>query len=262
MADVSAPSPAIYLLPGLGGADQEFLAFSKQLCEDRPYEIVDVPDLTHNSRETFNIGVAVARLSDQISQNRGDQPYKLLGYSTGGLVAFLLAVRLAATGLPPQAVYMIDSVQGLSFRSRFEFVRKLRRAARKGPRSMASQALSSTLTGLRTYEILRWIILFAKRRDESKGEFLRKELLLALWRRSVARYSIPSYSGDVCLFPAGVCRRGVSQGDLGWHGVALWLRIVPLSGDHWSMMQLPALRKNLPIIAKQVWGYEEFQPSN
>jgi thioesterase domain-containing protein len=183
-------------------------------------------------------------------------PYRLAGYSAGGLIAFEMAQQLKRAGAQVVLLAMIDTLCPTVTKRRFSFLRKLWQArhwsikfAMEWPVRRRKVKLDQAGYGVALEKI-------------SNGEPLPPELVdFHLFRNFIAaqdRYEPAPYDGEMILFKAAEAELEFLQGgrSLGWkEHIRGEIRITDIPGSHHSMMAEPGvalliegLRKELAML--------------
>jgi acyl transferase domain-containing protein/surfactin synthase thioesterase subunit len=106
-----AVSPALICIPSIlaMSGPHQFVKLAKTL--DGPSRVLSlpVPGFVGRERLPSTIDVAIATQADAVRRHCEDGPFALLGYSSGGLLAYAMAERLARAGTPAAAVVLLDT---------------------------------------------------------------------------------------------------------------------------------------------------------
>jgi thioesterase domain-containing protein len=211
-------------------------------------ELLATPDINTQCAKIYNLADIGRSLANQIACEPPELDIYLAGYSTGGVIAFEAAQCLEAMGRRPRLVVLLDSSSTPSARPRWESMLKARRLI-GSPSRLARQLTVAALLGLRLPGALRRVVLAAARVcGQSWARPMRKELLLHLWRQSLAHYELKPYAGPAVLLISASPRSGVIPGDLGWGNLIPQLDIAVAQGNHWTMLEPPLLDMNMPIL--------------
>ena len=199
-------------------------------------------------------------------QPRG--PYRLCGHSFGGLVAYEMAVLLAAEGEEPQLVALVDSLHPkfkhyMSTRERLRFeLRYIKDRVTKYARNLTTGRIrhigrdAVTLSGRVSRAALRAVRSAFGVIGRTPPQLIHtdKMVLNSAWHR----YEPSAYSGPLVLLSAAT--RSAEYGDdhlLGWDKCAsgkIDLHIVP--GAHFSIMHPPYVRGIAEKIERHIFGPE------
>jgi mycoketide-CoA synthase len=103
--------PRLVCLPSFAGSSdaQEFARFAGGFRGIRDVSVVPTPGFAAGEPLAATTEALVAVHSESIRKSVGDAPFVLAGYSSGGLVAHVLAARLSALGIAPTGIVLIDT---------------------------------------------------------------------------------------------------------------------------------------------------------
>ncbi len=246
MADPQAePSEALLVLRQ-GSAAGSLLCIHDFTCDLMAYTTLlrglDSPLTVYGLRWAPGLGEGASSFEDlaglYLQQIRAAQPagpYRLLGYSVGGNIAWEMARQLRAAGEQVAFLGLIDSPNYAVDAEPLErFVRMLFRTVLSLMRGMnLSYKLALLQSGLGMVQGGRKIfaLLAAQRR----------------LRRLARGYQPGPLDCAVQLYRSGAQRPGLGE-DLGWAGLAASLEVVEIGGDHISITN----RVHGPITARYV----------
>jgi acyl-coenzyme A synthetase/AMP-(fatty) acid ligase/thioesterase domain-containing protein len=234
--------PMVFLVPGKWG-DTPLLARFRMACA-KSIRIVPTsyPDLGRLVRGDFED--IVAHLLAQIELFAPERPVLLAGYSLGGDFAYAVADRLTKRGRKVSVLLVLDTdgeVYGPeSPPQRRGLARRVstlwRLVSHRDWGTIAETILApSVVTGPVGRHALRFLLMFRFRADGPFMFRLRwylRATLVQFHRQSWIRLASPTrLSVPVVLF-----RSEEGGFDLGWHARTEKLSIVPVAGDHVSML--------------------------
>ena len=101
--------PPLFMIAGAGGHVFAFQRFSRMLGPEFPAYGMKAIGVDGAEPPLDRIEEIAERYLTEILQHRPGGPYVLSGYSVGGLVAYELALRMEAIGLPVARVIMFDT---------------------------------------------------------------------------------------------------------------------------------------------------------
>ncbi len=87
----------------------QYLPFASALSDSRTVSALSLPGFMTGEPLPADLDALVRTLAEAIRQNAGDEPYALLGYSSGGLIASAVARQLEDTGSGAAAVVLVDT---------------------------------------------------------------------------------------------------------------------------------------------------------
>jgi thioesterase domain-containing protein len=239
-------APLFYIpgLPGYGFLPRDVARHLNGSC--RYYDGLQYPGLHNQEPMSGSVEEIAAHLIPQIQRIWPHGPYYLMGWSFGGTMAFEVARQLEARGEKVQLVLLLDSRcpgSGRRKRSVAETVGLFRchLSTLNGPRRAAF---------FRDLVInkLRFMLSSIKRNFETKRKDDTTPLMEAT-RQAAAKYQPGCYGGRVVLFQAEDWNfdpgfRYAPDLTFGW---GKWVRggleIIPVPGDHKSMLDEPAVSK-------------------
>jgi amino acid adenylation domain-containing protein len=169
------------------------------------------------------------------SQPRG--PYRLCGYSFGGLVAFAMAARLRAEGEDVDLLALVDT----------NFPESAPGVARAHGRSAVLRTLYASIfrarrhaASLRRLGAARYVRAIAAR-DEDDGDRDSNERVRAANLRAAWRYNPVPYAGSVLYFRAADDRTPGDRRDR-WRLVAPAIDVIDVAGTHADLRAEPQVQ--------------------
>lgn len=231
----------LFCLPGIDGRFLVYRELVDELGRDQPVYGLE-PYGLDGSEPDRSIEDTAVRLVRELRRVQPAGPYRLAGYSTGGVTAFEMARQLQRLGQHVSLLLLLDTYAGLPPTPSFAglvslHIRHLARLPyREWPAHLneRSKIIGATLHG----------VLKRKSRDERWADKLNltaNALRVALAnRQALSKYVLQPYSGKVLLFRASM-RPEIWEGekDLGWQRVcSTGLQIVPVRGTHADCLSL------------------------
>jgi thioesterase domain-containing protein/acyl carrier protein len=261
--------PKMIFLPGVNGE----LLYAHQLISrlDSRFNIVGLqPNLDVKYLEQYSDFVRMAsEYVKIIVEHQPVGPYRLIGYSYGGILCFEIARQMQQLDLDVPFVGVIDTGPdpGYSLRNPGTVVAHLMRFAINLPRWITANCgvenrkatIDMAYRRIRYYQRLFQTLGKAKfQYDDEFGSSTRRDgrrLVLGQLYQSVREYSPESYSGRVTLFRATTrpLFRALSP-DLGWSQVAKNVEIHKVPGDHNSMLGSPAIDQISKVLIDDLLG--------
>lgn len=235
--------PQVVLVPGRGGDDPMLAVFRAHCTSSLNIHTLGYPKLGHLSRGNF--GDVVTHMTAQIEKIVPEGAITLAGYSFGGDVAYAIAQRLLARGRPISALLILDT-NAIDFedieqarerngwRRRFVTLCRLVRARQwrvimNVALTPAAVAKPSSRWALRLMTMLK--VPAAGNLAFHLGRHLREQILemhRIQWMKDT-----PAMQLDI---PVVFFRSTQNRGDMGWRVRARNLTIIPVGGDHISML--------------------------
>jgi thioesterase domain-containing protein len=259
--------PPLFCIAAGANDMSDYRDVAQAMPEDLPLHVFGVPPAVRGEASpTVQRFAEIYVCEMRKRQPRG--PYRLCGHSFGGLVAYEMAVLLAAEGEEPQLVALVDSLHpkfkyymSTSDRLRFE-LRYIKDRVAKYGRNLTTGHVRHigrdvvTLGGRIGRAALRAVrsAFGVIGRPPPRLIHTDKLLLNSAWHR----YEPSAYSGPVVLLSAA--NRSAEYGDdhlLGWDKCAsgkIDVHIVP--GEHFSIMHPPYVREVAEKIERHIFGPE------
>ena len=261
--------PHLFLFPGMGGYDPDLIQIGIACREAvRPVKISYPPWRTQLRDPDFDFEALISDVVAQVTLHSSINPILLVGYSFGGIVAFVAATRLRNAGYPVQFLGLLDTeVQpGVDFetgvfyppmtrwREFTGFVAALRRGDATGKLAFV---LARELSKSQWRQALR---LFARvPREWLRGDFvtfLDRDLLswhiqpmLRQW--ASLRATLPPLPVPAFLFRTDHHNANAPR-HLGWEYYCPELEIFSVSGTHNGMLEASNLPTLCAIVMKTV----------
>jgi NAD(P)-dependent dehydrogenase (short-subunit alcohol dehydrogenase family)/acyl carrier protein len=106
-----AALPGLVCLPSViaMSGPHDFVGFAKSFRDTRDVLVIPNPGFASNERLPASLSVAVETQAQAIQRCFDSTQVALIGYSTGGILAYAIASHLKHTGSPPAAVILIDT---------------------------------------------------------------------------------------------------------------------------------------------------------
>lgn len=219
-----------FCIHGVGGNVLGFRDLAKHLGSDQPFYALQPQGLDGKRECLTSIPQMAERYLQEIKRIQPYGPYRIGGYSFGGLVAYEMAQQLDAQGEQVALLALFDSYPG-KVETRGDQVRSLMALPLKERVSFAVKKGT-------------FVIMTLRKRLEL--QFLPKALrnVRMACSRAAGEYDVQPYRGKVTLFRV----REKSAGSL-HDPYAIWWRIAAggvelreISGDHLSLLKEPQVR--------------------
>ena len=186
-------------------------------------------------------------------------PYRLVGYSGGGVIAVEMAHILERSGRAVELLVMLDTLapQAAGPLTLFEKIKVVGRMnptyLSRYPRKFWRQLSARTQARFRPAAVA-----------EKKSQIeIRAEVCEAAYRRAQGNYHPQPYSGDVLLFRAAYADAIFSNASdmLGWDGVLTGkVDIVPLEAEHGTLLVEGAFEKLVSELRRRIRQLDEAHP--
>ena len=243
MLRVGRGEETLFLVPGLGGDPAELTALASSFVG--PQQVYAAAPLLEDAQRRPVTGMA--RMAElMVAAIRWIQPfgpYRLGGYSFGGLLALEVAQQLRTAGEPVEALFLIDAVYDERFWPRAIWLRAMvRRTGRQLLRIMRLHPGAAVRElWLRAVNLIERVM----RRKRDAPDRLHPASAVTMRGRAVdamAGYRPRFYDGPVTLFAASLDRHFGCDTVRLWAGLAAQLEVQRLDGDHLTIMhELPTV---------------------
>jgi thioesterase domain-containing protein len=242
--------PVVFFFPGLTSDPAELAALFAGCRHSLCAVPIGYPHWTEIHRDALRLDDFVAYCQEQIEAHPSAGPKFLAGYSFGGHIAFAVAAALESSGVTIGRLGLLDTAAIPRFEQPARsLLRRLRGLAKVLRRHETDARIGHIIAGLMRRSRYEWPLRLAARLrhvrlphrmdrhiDVALQMHFNFEILLELLDR-LSRPSPP------CGFPA-VLFRCISHApeeteDLGWSRHLPQVRIVPVLGNHLSLMIPP-----------------------
>lgn len=235
--------PPIYVISGVGGNVIKFQKLAFYLGEDQPMFGLLPRGLDGKDPYFTRVEDMAKYYADAIQYTQPIGPYRLMGYSFGGLVAYEVARQLVDRGAQISFLGLLDSAEP-------QYLDRLQKALPRRQRYRAHLDHLAEAAALRGMEHLR--DLFA-----TKISALTFKIYRALGRAvpqdlgkfeyisllAGTQYHPGPYSGTVTIFRSTI--REISEGTdraLGWGGLAAQAEVIDIPSNHFNLFKDPNVR--------------------
>ena len=272
--------PPLFAAYGLAGNVLAFWDLARQLEPDRPIYCLEAADPGETIR---SLEAAAARYVSEIRALRPMGPYHLTGLSFGGMLIFEIARQLRAAGLEVGLVGLLDTYNMAAARqlstsrkvrrfvsvSAMRVARHFRRLPEKTlaewPAYLAGRVVAIGRRGEQMLWRIRYRLGFRTVKSNNTGDAPglepqgRPDVVRAY--QAMGMYYAPAvYPGRIVLFRATKPSASGVYGtrDLGWSSLAGGgLDIIPITGDHISIIHEPNSRILADEMTKWLFRYEQ-----
>jgi thioesterase domain-containing protein/acyl carrier protein len=233
----------IYVISGLGGNVIKFYPLASHLGEDQPIFGLLPRGLDGKEPYFTRVEDMATYYADALQRVRPEGPYRLIGYSFGGLVAFEVARQIRARGGEISFLGLLDTSEPLymetfqrtlpareRYRAYWDHLEQFSSVGHAGGRlkSLLMRKLSSAMYRL-----------FGTFDRGVPRELARLEHINALAAR---RYRPSFYPGTLTLFRSA--ERQISEGNdetLGWEGRVGRLDVIHIQSNHFNILKEPTV---------------------
>ena len=232
----------LFIVPGLEGDPTELTALVAAFIG--PQEVYAVAPLPEDPEQRPD--VSMERMAElmvaAIRRLQPSEPYRLAGYSFGGLLALEMAQQLRAAGQVVEALFLIDAVHDERYWPRRIWLRamslrtgrQLQRIVRMHPVKAISEL---RLRGVRLIQRLM------RRRTDAPDPLPEETSNEATMRgrahTAIAGYRPRSYDGPMTLIASSIDRHFGCDTARVWAGYVDHLDVQRIDGDHLTIMRDP-----------------------
>ena len=244
------PDPVVFLFPGLTSDLAELSALQAGCRNTLSAVPIGYPHWTEIRGHALGLDDFVAQCQHQVEAHPSPGPKLLAGYSFGGHIAFAVAAAMEASGARVGRLGLLDTAAIPPVESRpRSTTRRLRDLVNAFRTGQLDSQVGRIIAGLMRLSGYEWPMRLAARlRHVRLPRHMEKHIDLALqmhFNFQILLELLDLLSGPCapCRFPA-VLFRCINHGpdepdDLLWSRHLAHLRIVPILGDHLSLMNPP-----------------------
>lgn len=232
----------LFCIHGSGGNVLNFKGLSQKLGPDRPVYGLQSQGVDGHLAMLESIEDMARQYVSAIRSVDPHGPYRLLGYSAGGVIAFEMAQQLNQAGAGVSLLAMIDTLTPAAAARQPDFLRKFW-LMRHWSMKFARERYRNRLTRQPTDDV------YPEISDKLlRGEWLPPELVERHLSRNIVRiqnqYQPLPYQGDILMFKArDATTQYLLAGDhLGWQAhMEGRIQLVSVTGAHLTVMADPGL---------------------
>jgi amino acid adenylation domain-containing protein len=222
--------PPLFCIHTQGGNLFHYDDLAGALAKDQP--VYGLQACGVYGREAFHDSVEdiAAHCIEKMTERSPDGPHQIIGFSSGGIVAYEMAQQLLQAGRPPALVALVDTYPP-HVRRHGHYLRRMKELlSRENLRYFQERAYHAVMQPLK---------LGRYRQLSSIGEAHR----WAHWS-----YRPRPYPGDVALFLAEDSLNKTSNPTLGWDKLIEKLHVHKLPGSHAMMVKPPHVSKMTAVL--------------
>jgi thioesterase domain-containing protein len=255
-AGVASRRPLFCVHP-VGGEVLAYRELARRLGPDQPVYGLQSPEPPGEDLRTM---AALYIAAVRGAQPRG--PYRLLGWSMGGVVAYEMARQLTEHGADVELLAVVDAGSPLLFAAEpalseldlvATFALDLARLSGRPVPDVDLSGLDEEGAFTRIFALGHESGVFGPGVEEAEVRRLLDRFRAN--RRALSSYPPLSYSGEVLLFRATEHPPG--EEDLGWSNLVSDLKTFELPGDHYSILRGPGAE----VLAETLWQIVPFTPA-
>jgi len=233
----------IYVMSGLGGNVIKFYPLASYLGEDQPMFGLLPRGLDGKQPYFTRIEDMAAYYADAMLRVQPEGPYRLIGYSFGGLVALEVAQQIRARGGEISFLGLLDTSEP-GYMESFKKTLPARQRFRVywdhledvSPISHVAERLNNLL--------IRKLSPFTYRLYDALDRGVPRELgkIEYINALAAARYRPTFYAGKLTLFRSA--ERQISEGNdeaLGWEGWVGRLEVIHIPSNHFNILKEPTV---------------------
>ncbi len=226
--------PPLFCVHGVGGNVLGFSDLGKRMAPDYPLYGLQAQGLDGRGATLDSIEEMATHYIREIRSVVKQGPYRLAGFSFGGLVAYEMAQQLLADGEVVALLILFDTEAGQAKNAGTSLVSLLtdlswRRWTRDLPKAMGKK-IRRTVKGVQTPKILRQV------RNTN--------------RAAAERYILRPYPGKVTYVRATEKLAGSGDQTVIWRSLVKSLEVQDMASDHFDMLIAPEV-DNLAVYLKQ-----------
>ncbi|MCY7370039.1 MAG: KR domain-containing protein, partial [Polaromonas sp.] len=237
----------LFCVHGAGGNVLNFKVISDRLGRDQPFYGLQAQGVDGLLEPLLTIEAMASQYVQAIRTVSASGPYRLAGYSGGGVIAYEMAQQLIGSGAKVEFLGMIDTLSPEASESKTPFLRKLW--------IMRKWALPAVLNWFEHQRAVKTRLAFDAERQARilGGEKLTPELidfqLFSHFLAAQRQYAVQPYSGTLVMFRADQSNMRMPSSiflaaglSLGWaKHVQCGVRVIDIPGSHFTMMAEPGL---------------------
>ncbi|TFZ03968.1 type I polyketide synthase [Ramlibacter humi] len=251
----------VFCVHGAGGNVLNFKVISDRLGPQQPFYGLQAQGVDGRLPPLTSIDAMAAQYVEAIRGVDADGPYRLAGYSGGGVIAYEIAQQLRRAGAQVETILMIDTLAPAAAMRKIPLLQKI---------------------WLKRHWTLDFALDWPTRRKRSRdmqhsyqlaleklarGEPLPPELVdFHLFRNftdAQTQYKPEPYDGEVVLFKAALAETlYLYAGEtLGWNEVVSGpIRVTEIGGSHFSMMAEPGVSEVIEAFRKELARLDGEEP--
>jgi thioesterase domain-containing protein/acyl transferase domain-containing protein len=248
----------LFCVHGAGGNVLNFKVISDRLGQDQPFYGLQAQGVDGRLAPLSSIEEMAAQYVESIRTVDAQGPYRLAGYSAGGVIALEMAQRLKKDGAVVELLAMIDTLSPSAARRKVSYFTKLwmmRHWSLKFALDWPARRRRGKLAEATYAQALERV---------RRGEALPPELVeFHLFRNFLAaqsRYYPETYQGSMALFKASQAdTQYLGAGNsLGWdEHVRGEIRVTEIGGSHFTMMAEPGVSELIEAFKKELARLDE-----
>jgi thioesterase domain-containing protein/acyl carrier protein len=270
---VTGPGSPLYLVHPIGGGVLCYNSLARRLDGQRAVLGFQAAGFEGEAEPETDLVRMASRYVDALRAEHPEGPYILGGWSMGGIVAFEMAGQLAAAGhdaplvilidcsvpVPRNASHTVDDLESLT-----GFAADLARTAGRETRASLERLRSLGPESIRNGAFDQTILACEIAGEIGHDRMHRLHRIFRANRLALDSYQPRAYPGRVILVQAESIRNHLDDHSTrGWNALALGgITIHRLPGDHYTIMQPPAVERLAEILAGELERHEKTTERN
>jgi thioesterase domain-containing protein len=242
--------PPFFCVHPIGGVVLCYRELAEHLGPDQPFYAIQARGLEAGQTPHISIKAMAADYLEALQAIQKVGPYRLGGWSLGGVVAFEMARQLDQQGQEVAALILLDSWAPIMRPAPLAlepvdvvraFIRDIAGQAGQTllipPASGIQHDVDALLTDLleRAHALSLWPA------DIDLPQVQRMLAVYAANLQAVAHYQPQPYPGRLTLLRAGANSDAIADSTLGWSRLVDDVECYVMSGDHFSMLRAPGV---------------------
>jgi acyl transferase domain-containing protein/NADP-dependent 3-hydroxy acid dehydrogenase YdfG len=105
-------TPRLICLPSFVGRSgaREYVRFGREFSGSRTVSVISAPGFAEGEPLAATVDALISVHAENIRRSVADEPFVLVGYSSGGLAAHALTTHLESVGMAPTALVLMDAI--------------------------------------------------------------------------------------------------------------------------------------------------------
>lgn len=243
----------VFCVHGAGGNVLNFKVISDRLGAQQPFYGLQAQGVDGRLPPLTTVEAMAAQYVEAIRTVDPTGPYRLAGYSGGGVIAYEMAQQLRREGLAVETILMIDTLAPEAARRKVPLLQKV---WLKRHWNLAF-LLDWPNRRRRGHEMQRQYQVAMEK--VARGEALPPELadfhLFRNFTDAQERYQPQPYDGDIVLLRAALAETVYLYAgpELGWHeNVSGEIRVTEIGGSHFTMMAEPGISEVIEAFRREL----------
>ena len=242
MAPGEAAARPLFLIHGARGNVLWFKPLADQLKNGAPIYGIEAQGIDGSLPFLETIEEMAALYVRHLLAVDPNGPYRLVGYSGGGVIAVEMAHQLKRSGRKVELLVMLDTLAPQEMQRPIGFGEKVRLMSRMSASYLARRMAQRTSAIAETF---RQRLANSPEGDGKSHIEMLSERSEAVYIEAQRRYHPPEYDGDVVLFRAEHASAAFARSGplLGWQGILTGkVDVITLNAHHDNLLSGPAIQ--------------------